>query len=214
MEPSHLEILSRPQVIGNSKQYLLLRTDILRKAVIGCPWKVFDIAPQKDSVQQNYKNPPPPHSKPVWEIFAKMGHFDSVRSVMVFYWLFHKAVLQKDTVDANLAHIGVNLPENIARNGNVVYLPTFSFSTFFKRTWDFVLLWLGFPKINVPVISEDFLLPKCSKSEMLLKVSEDLLTIFEHFRRNNLLKKVMFLVCIVRHFEHKVNIKSLFWNIC
>ena len=143
-----------------------------------------------------------------------MGHFDSVQSVMVFYWLFHKAVLQKDTIDANLAHIGVNLPENIARNGNVVYLPTFSFSTFFKRTWDFVLLWLGFPKINVPVISEDFLLPKCSKSEMLLKVSEDLLTIFEHFRRYNLLKKVMFLVCIVRHFEHKVNIKSLFWNIC
>ena len=36
---------------------------------------------------------------------------------------------------------------------------------------------------NVPVTSEDFLLPKCSKPEMLLKVSdhEDLLTIFEHF---------------------------------
>ena len=100
---------------------------------MGAPEKCL-IAPQKDSVQKNYKNPPPPHSNPVWEIFAKMGHFDSVRSVMVFYRLFHKAVLQKDTVDANLAHIGVNLPENIARNGNVVYLPTFSFSSFFKRT--------------------------------------------------------------------------------
>ena len=45
---------------------------------------------------------------------------------MVFYWLFYKAVLQKDTGDANLVHIGVNLPENVARNGNMVYLPTFS----------------------------------------------------------------------------------------
>ena len=38
---------------------------------------------------------------------------------------------------------------------------------------------------NVPVTSEDFLLPKCSKSEMLLKVSEDLLTIFEHIQTYN-----------------------------
>ena len=137
------------------------------------------IAPQKDSVEQNYKNPPPPHSNPVWEIFAKMGHsFDTVRSVMVFYWLFYKAVLQKDTRDANLAHIGVNLPGNVARNGNMVYLPTFSES----NTWDFCLVTTGISK-NVLVTCEDFLLPKCSNSEMLLKVSdrEDLLTIFEHF---------------------------------
>ena len=146
---------------------------------MGAPEKCL-IAPQKDSVQQNYKNPPPPHSNPVWEIFAKMGHFDTVRSVMVFYCLFYKAVLQKDTGDANLAHIGVNLPENVARNGNMVYLLTFSES----NTWDFCLVMTGISK-NVPVTSEDFLFPKCSKSEMLLKVSEDLLTIFEHFRSYN-----------------------------
>ena len=34
----HLEIFSRPQVIENSRQYLLLRTDILQKTVVGCPW--------------------------------------------------------------------------------------------------------------------------------------------------------------------------------
>ena len=33
----HLEIFSRPQVIENSRQYLLLRTDILQKTVVGCP---------------------------------------------------------------------------------------------------------------------------------------------------------------------------------
>ena len=35
---SHLEILSRPQVMENSRQHLLLRTDILQKTVVGCPW--------------------------------------------------------------------------------------------------------------------------------------------------------------------------------
>ena len=33
----NLEILSRPHVIENSRQYLLLRTDILQKPVVGCP---------------------------------------------------------------------------------------------------------------------------------------------------------------------------------
>ena len=34
----HLEICSRPQaIIENSSQYLLLRTDILRKTVVGVP---------------------------------------------------------------------------------------------------------------------------------------------------------------------------------
>ena len=86
--------------------------------------------------------------------------------------------MQKDTGDANLAYIRVNLHENVARNGKMVYLPTFSES----NTWDFCLVMTGIAK-NVPVTSEDFLLPKCSKPEMLLKVSdhEDLLTIFEHF---------------------------------
>ena len=31
------EIFSRPHVIENSRQYLLLRTDILQKTVVGCP---------------------------------------------------------------------------------------------------------------------------------------------------------------------------------
>ena len=31
----HLEIVSRPQVIKNSRQYLLLRTDISQKTVVG-----------------------------------------------------------------------------------------------------------------------------------------------------------------------------------
>ena len=34
----HLEIVSRPRVIENSRQFLLLRTDILQKTVVGCPW--------------------------------------------------------------------------------------------------------------------------------------------------------------------------------
>ena len=37
---------------------------------------------------------------------------------MVFYWLFYKAVLQKDTGDANLAYIGINLHENVAPGGD------------------------------------------------------------------------------------------------
>ena len=32
------EILSLPQGIENSRQFLLLRTDILQKTVVGCPW--------------------------------------------------------------------------------------------------------------------------------------------------------------------------------
>jgi len=32
----HIDILSRPQATENSGQYLLLRTDILQKTVIGC----------------------------------------------------------------------------------------------------------------------------------------------------------------------------------
>ena len=35
----HKEIFSRPQIIENSRQYLLLRTDILQKIVVECPWK-------------------------------------------------------------------------------------------------------------------------------------------------------------------------------
>ena len=33
----HLGIFSRPQVIEHSRQYLLLRTGILQKTVVGCP---------------------------------------------------------------------------------------------------------------------------------------------------------------------------------
>ena len=33
----NVEIFSRPQVIENSGQYLLFRTDILQKTVVGCP---------------------------------------------------------------------------------------------------------------------------------------------------------------------------------
>ena len=34
----HLEIFSLPQAIENSREYLLLRTDIIQKTVVGCPW--------------------------------------------------------------------------------------------------------------------------------------------------------------------------------
>ena len=33
----HLEIFCLPQVKENSRQYVLLRTDILQKTVVGCP---------------------------------------------------------------------------------------------------------------------------------------------------------------------------------
>ena len=36
-EWNNVEIFSLPQVIENSRQYLLLRTDILQKIVAGCP---------------------------------------------------------------------------------------------------------------------------------------------------------------------------------
>ena len=35
----HLEMFRRPQAIENSRQYLLLRTYILQKTVVGCPKK-------------------------------------------------------------------------------------------------------------------------------------------------------------------------------
>ena len=34
----HPEIFSLPQAIENSRQFLGLRTDILQKTVVGCPW--------------------------------------------------------------------------------------------------------------------------------------------------------------------------------
>ena len=37
----HLEIFSRPQVIENSRQYLLLRTDILQETVVGYVMRVL-----------------------------------------------------------------------------------------------------------------------------------------------------------------------------
>ena len=36
-----LEIFSRHQVIENSRKYLLLRTDILQKTVVGCPVFIY-----------------------------------------------------------------------------------------------------------------------------------------------------------------------------
>ena len=36
----HPDFFSRPQVIEYSRQYLLLRTDILQKTVVECPCKV------------------------------------------------------------------------------------------------------------------------------------------------------------------------------
>ena len=36
-------IFSGPQVIENSRQYLLLRTDILQKTVIGFLWLIFEM---------------------------------------------------------------------------------------------------------------------------------------------------------------------------
>ena len=38
----HLQIFSRPQVIQNSRQYLVLRTDILPKTVVGAPVKTIE----------------------------------------------------------------------------------------------------------------------------------------------------------------------------
>ena len=36
----HLELFSLLQLTENSRQYLLLRTDILQKTVVGCPWSL------------------------------------------------------------------------------------------------------------------------------------------------------------------------------
>ena len=40
---SDLEIVSLPQSIENSRQFLLLRTDILQKIVVGCPGRVKEV---------------------------------------------------------------------------------------------------------------------------------------------------------------------------
>ena len=46
----HLGIVSRPRVIENSRQFLLLRTDILQKTVVGCPWfRLENGSVQRDS---------------------------------------------------------------------------------------------------------------------------------------------------------------------
>ena len=39
-----LEIFSRPQVVENSRQYLLLRTEILKETVVECPclWQLAE----------------------------------------------------------------------------------------------------------------------------------------------------------------------------
>ena len=37
---SHQEIFSHPQILENSRQYLLPRTDILQKTVVGVPLKM------------------------------------------------------------------------------------------------------------------------------------------------------------------------------
>ena len=51
----HLEIFSRPQSKENSRQYLRLRTDILQKTVVACPWVNFRL---QLFVQIEAKNPP------------------------------------------------------------------------------------------------------------------------------------------------------------
>ena len=48
----HLEIFSLPLAIENSRQFLLLRTDILQKTVFGCPW--FLLTVEKQQQQQHY----------------------------------------------------------------------------------------------------------------------------------------------------------------
>ena len=42
------QFFSLPQVIENSRQYLLLRTDILQKSVLGCPWYMAGFARRLD----------------------------------------------------------------------------------------------------------------------------------------------------------------------
>ena len=39
----HLEIFSLPQAIENSRQFVLLRTDILQKTVVGCPCRFLRV---------------------------------------------------------------------------------------------------------------------------------------------------------------------------
>ena len=38
-----LRLWNSPQVIESSRQYLLLRTNILQKTVVGCPWSLFRV---------------------------------------------------------------------------------------------------------------------------------------------------------------------------
>ena len=57
----HLEIFSRPQAEENFRQNLLLRTDILQKTVVGCPWTILrqsakDINKIKYYFQQQEEN--------------------------------------------------------------------------------------------------------------------------------------------------------------
>ena len=39
----HLEISSRPEAEENSRQSLLLRTDVLQKTVVGCPFNFIKV---------------------------------------------------------------------------------------------------------------------------------------------------------------------------
>ena len=49
----HLEFFSCSQEIENCRQYLLLRTDILQKTVVGCPGKINRIEAQGETSPQN-----------------------------------------------------------------------------------------------------------------------------------------------------------------
>ena len=52
----HLEFFSRPLVIVNPRQYLLLRTAILQKAVVGCPLHSYRLyLSQKELAQTNQR---------------------------------------------------------------------------------------------------------------------------------------------------------------
>ena len=50
----HLEIFICPQVIVNSRQYLLVRTGILQKTVVGCPWLKHQQVLSKNNIKNLY----------------------------------------------------------------------------------------------------------------------------------------------------------------
>ena len=68
------------QVVENSRQYLLGRTDILQNTVVGCPWTVLRLSCYCQT--HGFGSPREPHQLPSW-IYTKL----LLRETLIFFFV-------------------------------------------------------------------------------------------------------------------------------